>query len=214
MKKENILVTLLAVYAILLTLCIALYALIDISGIDKGSATNLMVWSATLFATISLLYTFNSWRIQKGSDVLSKLSEKSFYKLINIEELHNIFYDRYTYNINLERFNNRIFNIEKIYLIEIKKVDENIDELLKILVLIQEETHNFNINKYIKEVQSENYKIKILINKLALNYIKNKVVDDEYLDNHIIELKELSFNFGFNLVLIRDELIKYIFHKE
>jgi hypothetical protein len=120
----------------------------------------------------------------------------------------------YSYKINLERFNSRIFDIEKVYINEISKVDKSIDELLKTLVLIQEETHNFKINQYIQEVQSINYQIKILINKLSLNYVKNKVVSNEYLDNHIIEMKDLSFKFGLNLVLIRNELINYIFHRD
>lgn len=215
-NKPDLFVTLTIIYLALLTVCIAIYAILQlyVKEIDRGTATNLMIWSATLFPSIALLYTFNSWRIQKGSDVLSKLSEKSFYKLIDIEELHTLFYDEYSYKINLERFNSRIFDIEKVYINEISKVDKSIDELLKTLVLIQEETHNFKINQYIQEVQSINYQIKILINKLSLNYVKNKVVSNEYLDNHIIEMKDLSFKFGLNLVLIRNELINYIFHRD
>lgn len=215
-NKPDLFVTLTIIYLALLTVCIAIYAILQLYAkeIDRGTATNLMIWSATLFPSIALLYTFNSWRIQKGSDVLSKLSEKSFYKLIDIEELHTLFYDEYSYKINLERFNSRIFDIEKVYINEISKVDKSIDELLKTLVLIQEETHNFKINQYIQEVQSINYQIKILINKLSLNYVKNKVVSNEYLDNHIIEMKDLSFKFGLNLVLIRNELINYIFHRD
>ena len=116
-NKPDLFVTLTIIYLALLTVCIAIYAILQlyVKEIDRGTATNLMIWSATLFPSIALLYTFNSWRIQKGSDVLSKLSEKSFYKLIDIEELHTLFYDEYSYKINLERFNSRIFDIEKVY---------------------------------------------------------------------------------------------------
>lgn len=57
--------TLVIIYLALVTISIALYALIQIYVDDKSTASNLLSWTATLFATIALLYTFNSWREQK-----------------------------------------------------------------------------------------------------------------------------------------------------
>ena len=80
-KRFDLATTLIIIYLALLTISIALYALIQIYVEDKGTATNLMIWSATLFPTIALLYTFNTWRKQKGSEVLSKLSEILFFEI-------------------------------------------------------------------------------------------------------------------------------------
>ncbi|MHA3099195.1 hypothetical protein [Acinetobacter brisouii] len=63
--------TLIIIYLALVTLSIALYALIQIFVDDKATASSLLGWTATLFATIALLYTFNSWRNQKASDVIA-----------------------------------------------------------------------------------------------------------------------------------------------
>jgi hypothetical protein len=87
MNKSNFIkVVLFSIYGWLLLTCIFIYYLIVISKIDKGLASNLLVWSATLFATIALLYTFNSWRNQKASDVIANeaktISEKLNLQLI------------------------------------------------------------------------------------------------------------------------------------
>ncbi|KRI62320.1 hypothetical protein APC62_07445 [Acinetobacter pittii] len=64
MDRKSLLADLLAIYAIILTICIALYAIFDVFKIDKSTATNLLVWSATLLAPISIFYGFRSWKIQ------------------------------------------------------------------------------------------------------------------------------------------------------
>lgn len=85
MNKENLVVTMLAVYAILFTLCLAIYAFIDIFNIDKSLASNLLVWSATIFAPIALLITYDSWRGQKASEVIALEASKTFKLLSSIE---------------------------------------------------------------------------------------------------------------------------------
>ncbi|MEO4184684.1 hypothetical protein [Acinetobacter pittii] len=89
-KKQNLVVNLTFIYLCLLGLCLALYAIMQIyvQEIDRGTATNLMIWSATLFPSIALIYTFHFWREQKGSEVLSRLSEESFFKLTNAAKIH------------------------------------------------------------------------------------------------------------------------------
>ncbi|WP_214645563.1 hypothetical protein [Acinetobacter terrae] len=80
-KEENLVATLLAVYAIILALCIAIYAIFKLLEVDITLATNLLIWSATIFAPIAVLMTYTNWREQKQAELLSEMSE---------DELHHI----------------------------------------------------------------------------------------------------------------------------
>lgn len=206
--------TLVIIYLGLVTVSIALYALIQIYVDDKATASNLLSWTATLFATIALLYTFNSWRDQKGSDVLSKLAEQSLYDLINLEKLQNNFYEKYTDKINNERFNNRIFSISNIYINEIQIFNENMEKVTNNLILIKIKTNDNNIIKLIRNINKSKEDITTLISKLNNYYIKNENIEDSFLDQHISEMKDLSYNIQVNILLIRSQLIKYIFHEK
>ena len=64
------------------------------------------------------------------------------------------------------------------------------------------------------EIKKTNHDIKLLISDLSIHYIKNTNIDDLFLDNHIDKMKDLSFKLQLNIVLIREQLIKYIFHEE
>lgn len=76
MNNENFISTIVAIYAILLSICIALYALIDMAGIDKSLASSLLGWSATIFAPIALLYGLKYWKIQrKQEEKIEKLKD-------------------------------------------------------------------------------------------------------------------------------------------
>ena len=98
MKKDDI-ANLVGIYIVLLGLSYCFYLIVVIVKGNDAVASALLSWSATIFATIALLYTFNSWREQKGSDVLSRLAEECFYKsytiLDKIEDLNK----DYEYNL-------------------------------------------------------------------------------------------------------------------
>lgn len=59
-KSENLVARLLAVYVIILTLCIAIYAIFQLLEVDLTLATNLLLWSAAIFAPIAVLMTYTS----------------------------------------------------------------------------------------------------------------------------------------------------------
>lgn len=85
-KSENLVATLLAVYAIILTLCIAIYAIFKLLDVNITLATNLLIWSATIFAPIAVLMTYTSWKEQKGGEVISNLAQndlKKYAKIMN-----------------------------------------------------------------------------------------------------------------------------------
>ena len=129
-KNFDLYTTLIIVYLALLTLCIALYALIQIYVEDKGTATNLMIWSATLFPSIALLYTFNSWKHQKGSEVISN---ESISIVKNLNDLENIniklsqsFKQEHLFKENLNYFIQQIqLNISKLNLLETLVIAKN-----------------------------------------------------------------------------------------
>ena len=71
--KPHLGVTLTIIYLALVSSCLAIYHLIVKFISDQDQQTmfaSLLAWSATLFATIALLYTFKEWRNQKASDVI------------------------------------------------------------------------------------------------------------------------------------------------
>ncbi|WP_254202638.1 MULTISPECIES: hypothetical protein [unclassified Acinetobacter] len=82
-KSENLVATLLAVYAIILVLCIAIYAIFKLLEVDITLATNLLLWSAAIFAPIAVLMTYTSWREQKSAERIAEYGNE-VYK-INIQ---------------------------------------------------------------------------------------------------------------------------------
>ncbi|MGX9939850.1 hypothetical protein ACVHNT_08640 [Acinetobacter pseudolwoffii] len=88
-KSENLLATLLAVYAIILVLCIAIYAIFKLLDVDIALATNLLLWSATIFAPLAILMTYTSWREQKGIEVIANYCKGLVIQLVELEHLSN-----------------------------------------------------------------------------------------------------------------------------
>ncbi|WP_257226518.1 hypothetical protein [Acinetobacter sp. YH12105] len=86
-KSENLLATLLAVYAIILVLCIAIYAIFKLLDVDIALATNLLLWSATIFAPLAILMTYTSWREQKGVEVIANYCKGLVIQLVELEHL-------------------------------------------------------------------------------------------------------------------------------
>lgn len=105
MKKfEHLIATLLAVYTIILILCIALYAIFKILKVDITLATNLLLWSAAIFAPVAVLMTYNSWREQKGSEVVAILAKDITTDILELRALNNeIFSGFCVSNISFEK---------------------------------------------------------------------------------------------------------------
>ncbi|MQW92097.1 hypothetical protein GFH30_04690 [Acinetobacter wanghuae] len=83
-KSENLVATLLVIYGILCAISIALYALIQLFVDDKPTATNLLLWSATIFAPIAVLMTYTSWKEQKREEEVANLARKLHIDLTKI----------------------------------------------------------------------------------------------------------------------------------
>lgn len=86
LKSSNFAITLIIIYLALVAVCVAIYHLLIrfISNHNYQSlAVDLLSWSATLFATIALLYTFISWKEQKRYELAHTISADMYTKSQN-----------------------------------------------------------------------------------------------------------------------------------
>jgi len=179
-NKPDLFVTLTIIYLALLTVCVAIYAILQlyVKEIDRETATNLMIWSATLFPSIALLYTFNSWRDQKGSEVLSALSKEYYLELYNLDKK----IDDLTYELI------EFFPIKKADIATLKKIDrlkQSIKEFKSNLDIISKRKNDKNLKNQIDKIVE-------LFTNIHLSYINNKkLISDidiyKELSNSIIE---------------------------
>lgn len=54
--------------------------------VDKSTATNLLIWSATIFAPIAVLMTYTSWKEQRKVEEIAKLAGKLFNDLNGVSD--------------------------------------------------------------------------------------------------------------------------------
>jgi hypothetical protein len=86
-KSESLVATLLAIYGVLLTLCIAMYAIFKLLQVDIALATNLLLWSAAIFAPIAVLMTYTNWREQRAIERLAEIARKIYDDLVVEDKL-------------------------------------------------------------------------------------------------------------------------------
>jgi hypothetical protein len=133
--------TLFIIYLALVAVAIAIYALIQMYVEEKELAASLLGWTATLFATIALLYTYNNWRKQKASEVIANeakeifgLTEKLPTKMnLVLEDMLKMAIDKKVPNdFDKERFISfRAINMEIIKRLELIKFKNKNSETLK-----------------------------------------------------------------------------------
>lgn len=104
-----------AVYAILLTISIALYALIDLSGINESLASELLSWSATIFAPIAVLCGLNSWKLQN----------KQIEKIETLKKLKDIAVEFYILIDQFRSTSNAYFKIQNGHIKELDKLSKS-----------------------------------------------------------------------------------------
>ncbi|ENW25046.1 MULTISPECIES: hypothetical protein [Acinetobacter] len=194
-KSENLLATLLAVYAIILVLCIAIYAIFKLLDVDIALATNLLLWSATIFAPLAILMTYTSWREQKGVEVIANYCKGLVIQLVELEHLSN-----------------QICN----YLIYKPDRNESIKILNKKFISIfneQEDAFKF-LGKAISDGELKD-QIRRFQNQCLLNYVRyNALVGSENLEhiaNITPQLGSIHREQNSNL---RTELMKYVLYQK
>ena len=223
-KKFDLATTLIIIYLALLTISIALYALIQIYVEDKGTATNLMIWSATLFPTIALLYTFNTWRKQKGSEVLSKLSEILFFEIKEFFDISKKIMEEHRDDILDKVLNNIEIPQSKSDTELTNHLNLQFENIIHKVYLIYKYTNNNDIKKYVNEFNDsyieyttfrKNIYFGMKIIEKTETTLKSVAIDknnkDDYL-NHRDELSKLYVNLNKSASNLSEEIFKYIFH--
>lgn len=168
-KSENLVATLFAVYAIILVLCIAIYAIFKLLKVDITLATNLLLWSAAIFAPVAVLMTYNSWREQKGSEVVAILAK-----------------DITTDILELRALNNEIFSGVCVSNISFEKSQKNVNEfhdlriqIKKSIILLNEYLKNENLYKITKifnqQAQERNVEYWDILHKNSNKYARETV---------------------------------------
>lgn len=223
-KNFDLATTLIIIYLALLTISIALYALIQIYVDDKGTATNLMIWSATLFPTIALLYTFNTWRKQKGSEVLSKLSEILFFEIKDFFDISEKIMEEHRDDILNKVLNNIEIPKSKSETELTNNLDLQFNNIIHKVYLIYKYTNNDDIKKYVNEFNvsyieyttfRKNIYFGMKIIERTETTLRSIAIDknnkDDYL-NHRDELSKLYVNLNKSASNLSEEIFKYIFH--
>lgn len=221
-KKFDLATTLIIIYLALLTISIALYALIQIYVEDKGTATNLMIWSATLFPTIALLYTFNTWRKQKGSEVLSKLSEILFFEIKEFFDISKKIMEEHRDDILDKVLNNIEIPKSKSDTELTNHLNLQFENIIHKVYLIYKYTNNNDIKKYVNEFNDsyieyttfrKNIYFGMKIIEKTETTLKSVAIDknnkDDYL-NHRDELSKLYVNLNKSASNLSEEIFKYI----
>lgn len=201
-KPFDLHTTLIIIYLALVAVSIALYALIQIFVEDESTASGLLGWSATLFATIALLYTFNTWREQKGSEVLSKLSENLYLELNDLNnkfnKLHRILSEGFPViavnketmqkfpivNRELEEFGGKLniivtYKNDEILEQHLNSIQEIIDmnqEVLRRWVADNDDINQYNsdINQQIIKFSESFDAFKVSVDQVLIDYIFHK----------------------------------------
>ena len=161
-KSENLVATLFAVYAIILVLCIAIYAIFKLLKVDITLATNLLLWSAAIFAPVAVLMTYNSWREQKGSEVVAILAKDITTDILELRALNNeIFSGVCVSNISFEKSQKNVNEFHDLRIQIKKSIILLNDNLYEITTSFNQQTQERNVeygdilhknsNKYARE---------------------------------------------------------------
>lgn len=219
--------TLTIIYLALATVSIALYALIQIYVDDKNTAVGLLGWTGTMFATIALLYTFNSWRKQKGSEMLSKISEIIFFDIKDFFDISKNIMEEHREDI----LNKLIKNIEiptsKADTELTSKLDLQFEKIIHKVYLIHKYTNNDDLKKYVQEFNSTYIEYKTFrkdiyfgmktiektetkLRSIAID--KNDKNDKNEYFNHRDQLIKLYIDLNKSASNLSEEIFNYIFH--
>ncbi|SEM02311.1 MULTISPECIES: hypothetical protein [unclassified Acinetobacter] len=219
-KSTNFATTLTVIYLALIAVCIAIYHLLIkfIPNHDYQSlAVDLLSWSATLFATIALLYTFNSWKEQK-----------------RYELSHSISSDIYTKSQNFRsNFTSVIIAIYAMH--ETKEIDESVKKVEHLITSYYDDlsesftklNYIFNdknlTDKFMKLLKSVEALIDLInLAKMACctddneKIIYEKIYDNklqETFDNQYAQIQTLINNFTDNEDIYREALLKISLYK-
>lgn len=188
-KFNELLVTLIVTYlALVFLIGVAVYSIVRIYCLDITLTTNILIWTATLFAPIVILATYNSWKEQKGNEIVSQEAIKIAKNLNSLLDLHRKLFwftpfknPNYIHSlIKFEETYEQMFNdltflkdaIENIYEIdEFTEFEKAQDKYLKSMYILKE--------KIISANTIDEYKTIALVGNMDFDEIL-----EEYSQNH------------------------------
>lgn len=65
-------------YLCLLIISFILYFVIKVFDVDIPLTTNLLIWTATIFAPLAFLLTYSNWKEQKSAEIISNYSDQIY----------------------------------------------------------------------------------------------------------------------------------------
>lgn len=79
MTKTKILIfKIVFTYLCLLIISFILYFVINVFDVDIPLTTNLLIWTATIFAPLAFLLTYSNWKEQKSAEIISNYSDQIY----------------------------------------------------------------------------------------------------------------------------------------
>ncbi|NHC04773.1 hypothetical protein G9F31_13560 [Acinetobacter sp. 187] len=195
-KSESLVATLLAIYAILLTISIALYAVIKEFNIDIALSTNLLIWTATLFAPIAVLMTYTSWYHQKGLEVIALQAKSLIFDIKEVRKLGTNIIAQIV-SLHLGKSDNSIVkkfipipqeSEIKALIIQLNTMHNNIKPKIAFLKFSHDSELSILIEKYLEYVQvlnkylyfNDSYEIETLFYEVKFNEDMSALLEELY----------------------------------
>lgn len=172
--------------------------------LDVTLTTNILIWTATLFPSIVIIYTFQSWREQKGSEVVANEAKAIYENLRDLLEAHKIIMRSTKYN---KDYKDSLDLIEREYLI----LSKNLNFLESILGKFYDK-QNFEIftnakNNYLSNLIT----YKDLNNHVFLYKSNNLEIPQDYPK---VDINQVNENYALAQIALNQVLIKILLHSE
>jgi predicted MPP superfamily phosphohydrolase len=192
--------TLIIIYFALVAVSIALYALIQIFfKADTSTASSLLGWTATMFATIAVLYIYNNWREQESTKLLSDLSNKCMDRIDLLIRTN----DKLGSNV-ISILNGNTNNSNELYEDFKIQCSELHNLLLKIDAGLNDNELNSLIMNYINKIEN----IKSIVNNTFYAFDN---LEDDIKSSFSLQINNLASSLFSNLNLIKNELKPCLF---
>lgn len=213
-NKESFVTTLIIIYLALVFLVgVAVYALIIHFCLDIALATNILIWSATLFPSIALLYTFSTWRDQKATDTLSTLSKEYYLDLNQLFKEIQVYAKQFVNHIPIVEVNISILK-------ELGVFEKKVEEFGYKLNFIYKETNNIKLFNEIEKIDNLIQLLRNIVNDAIPNQeeLKEKEKDPSKYQMYKIKIVDQSYKiFNEEFDSFKKEidtiLMDYIFYK-
>ncbi|HFX7563454.1 TPA: hypothetical protein ACIFYD_003623, partial [Acinetobacter baumannii] len=165
-------------------------------------ASSLLSWSATMFATIALLYTYTNWMEQESTKLLSALSNQCMDKIDVLVRTNDQLGSNIISILNGEKINSYdLYEDFKVQCSELHNLLLKIDSGLN-------SNHNIELDSLIMEYIKKIENIKSIANN-TLNFFDR--LEDDHKTSFRMQINSLAGSLFSNLNQIKKEIKPYLF---